>query len=149
MSISAFCNREVITVKRDATVLHAASLMRQYHVGDVVVIEDRKGKVVPIGIVTDRDIVIELVATELDCKVMTTGDVMSRNLTVIKESCGVFEAIQLMSSKGVRRIPVIDDDGGLVGIITLDDILLLLANEFSALSKLIPHEQKNEITHRP
>lgn len=149
MSISAFCNREVITVKRGATVLHAASLMRQYHVGDVVVIEDRKGKVVPIGIVTDRDIVIELVATELDCKVMTTGDVMARNLTIIKESCGVFEAIQLMSSKGVRRIPVIDDDGGLVGIITLDDILLLLANEFSALSKLIPHEQKNEITHRP
>jgi CBS domain-containing protein len=149
MSISAFCNREVITVKRDATVLHAAALMRAYHVGDVVVIEDRKGKIVPIGIVTDRDIVIELVATELDCKVMTTGDVMARNLTIIKESCGVFEAIQLMSAKGVRRMPVIDDDGGLVGIITLDDILLLLANEFSSLAKLIPHEQKNEVTHRP
>jgi CBS domain-containing protein len=149
MNISAFCNRGVITVNRDATVLHAASLMRQYHVGDVVVIEDRKGKVVPIGIVTDRDIVIELVATELDCKVMTAGDVMARNLTIIKESCGVFEAIQLMSSKGVRRIPVIDDDGGLVGIITLDDILLLLANEFSSLAKVIPHEQKNEVTHRP
>lgn len=144
MTISSIFNREVITVRRDATVLHAAMLMRQYHVGDVVVIEDHKGKSVPVGIVTDRDVVIELVATELDCKVITVGDIMGTHLTVIKENDGIFETIQLMSVKGVRRLPVVDSTGSLVGIVTLDDLLLLLAKELSSLSKLISREQKNE-----
>jgi CBS domain-containing protein len=149
MTIGAICNREVITVRRDATVLHAATLMRKYHVGDVVVIEDHKGKSVPIGVVTDRDIVIELVATELDCRVITTGDIMAANLAVIKESAGIFEAIQLMTNKGIRRLPVVDSSDGLVGIVTLDDLLLLLTKEFSALTKLISREQKNETNKRP
>ncbi len=148
MSISAICSREVITVHREATVLHAAMLMRQYHVGDVVVIEDRKGKSVPVGIITDRDIVIELVATELDCRVITAGDIMLTHLSVVKEECGIFEAIQLMSAKGIRRLPVVDHDGGLLGIVTLDDVLLLLAKEFGTLAKLLRHEQKNEAALR-
>jgi len=148
MTIGAICNREVITVQRDATVLHAAMLMRQYHAGDVIVIENYKDKPVPVGIVTDRDVVIELVATELDCNVITTGDIMATNLTVVKESAGVFEAIQLMTAKGIRRLPVVDDGGGLVGIVTLDDLLLLLAKEFSALTKLVTREQKNEASKR-
>ena len=151
MTIGTICNREVITVQRDATVLHAAVLMRQYHVGDVVVIENRKNKTVPIGIVTDRDIVVELVATELDCKVITVGDIITK-LIVVKDSAGVFEAIQLMVNKGVRRLPVVDDDGGLVGIITLDDLLLLLSKELATLTKLaaklVTREQKNEATKR-
>ena len=151
MTIGKICNREVITVQRDATVLHAAVLMRQYHVGDVVVIENRKNKTVPIGIVTDRDIVVELVATELDCKVITVGDIITK-LIVVKDSAGVFEAIQLMVNKGVRRLPVVDDDGGLVGIITLDDLLLLLSKELATLTKLaaklVTREQKNEATKR-
>lgn len=148
MTIGTICNREVITVQRDATVLHAAVLMRQYHVGDVVVIENRKNKTVPIGIVTDRDIVVELVATELNCKVITVGDIIVTKLIVVKDSAGVFEAIQLMANKGVRRLPVVDDDGGLVGIITLDDLLLLLSKELAALNKLVTREQKNEAAKR-
>ena len=148
MTISAICSREVITVHRDATLLHAAMLMRQYHVGDVVVIEDRKGKSVPVGIVTDRDIVVELVATELDCKVITAGDIMRSHLVTMKEDAGILEAIQLMSTKGIRRLPVVDSDGGLLGIVTLDDLLLLLAKEFGALSKLVKHEQNNEAASR-
>ena len=148
MTIGTICNREVITVQRDATVLHASVLMRQHHVGDVVVIEYRKNKTVPIGIITDRDIVVELVATELDCKVITVGDIIISKLIAVKDSAGVFEAIQLMSSKGVRRLPVVNDDGGLVGIITLDDLLLLLSKELAALTKLIAREQENEATKR-
>lgn len=148
MTIGAICNREVITVQRDATVLHAATLMRQYHVGDVVVIENRKDITVPVGIVTDRDVVVEVVATELDCNVFTVGDIMVTSLAVVKEDAGVLEAIQLMTSKGVRRLPVVDDNGGLIGIVTLDDLLLLLAKEFGALSKLVAREQKNEASRR-
>lgn len=148
MTIGAICNREVITVQRDATVLHAAMLMRQYHVGDVVVIQSRNNKTMPIGIVTDRDIVVELVATELDCKVITVGDIIITKLIVVKESVGMFEAMQLMADKGIRRLPVVDDDGELVGIVTLDDLLLLLSRELSALTKLVTREQKNEATKR-
>ncbi len=148
MTIGAICNREVITVQRDATVLHAAMLMRQYHVGDVVVIENRKDVTVPIGIVTDRDVVVEVVATELDTAVITVGDIMVASLAVVKDSAGVLEAIQLMTSKGVRRLPVVDDGGSLMGIVTLDDLLLLLAKEFGALSKLVAREQKNEVSKR-
>ena len=148
MTIGTICNREVITVQRDATVLHASVLMRQHHVGDVVVIENRKNKTVPIGIVTDRDIVVELVATELDCKVITVGDIIITKLIVVKDSANVFEAIQLMANKGVRRLPVVDEDGGLVGIITLDDLLLLLSKELATLNKLVTREQKNEATKR-
>ncbi|HNV88773.1 MAG TPA: CBS domain-containing protein [Methylotenera sp.] len=148
MTIGAICNREVITVQRDATVLHAAMLMRQYHVGDVVVIENRKDVTVPIGIVTDRDVVVEVVATELDTAVITVGDIMVASLAVVKDSTGVLEAIQLMTSKGVRRLPVVDDGGSLMGIVTLDDLLLLLAKEFGALSKLVAREQKNEVSKR-
>ncbi len=148
MTISAICSREVITVHRDATVLHAAMLMRQYHVGDVLVIEDREGKAVPVGILTDRDIVIELVATDLDCRVITVGDIMLAHLAVVKEDEGIFDAIQLMSSKGIRRLPVVDKNGSLLGIVTLDDVLQLLAKEFDALAKLVRHEQKNEASAR-
>jgi CBS domain-containing protein len=148
MSIGAICNREVITVQRDATVLHAAMLMRQYHVGDVVVVEARNLQCVPVGIVTDRDIVMDLVATELDCKVITVGDIVFSKLAMVKENAGVFDAIQIMTTKGIRRLPVIDDAGGLVGIVTLDDLLLLLAKEFSSLTKLVMREQKNEATKR-
>jgi CBS domain-containing protein len=148
MTVGAICNREVITVQRDASVLHAAKLMRQYHVGDVVVIENRKDKVVPIGIVTDRDVIVEVIATELDSEVITVGDIMVISLAVVKSNAGILEAIQLMTSKGVRRLPVVEDDGSLIGIITLDDLLLLLAKEFGALSKLVAKEQKNESTKR-
>ncbi|HPV32157.1 MAG TPA: CBS domain-containing protein [Methylotenera sp.] len=148
MTISAICNREVITVQRDATILHVASLMRQYHVGDVVVIENHKDKTVPVGIVTDRDVVVEVVATELDSAVITAGDIMVHGLITIKENSGVLEAITLMSSKGIRRLPVVGDEGSLLGIITLDDLLLLLGKELGAFSKLVAREQKNEATKR-
>lgn len=148
MTVGSICNREIITIQRDATVLDAAKLMRKYHVGDVVVIEYQGDLVIPVGIVTDRDIVIELIATELNCSVITTGDIMLTKLVVINESVGIFEAIQTMATKGVRRLPIIDDDGGLVGIVTLDDLLLLLAKELGSLTKLISHEMKNEITKR-
>ncbi|PKO52012.1 MAG: CBS domain-containing protein [Betaproteobacteria bacterium HGW-Betaproteobacteria-20] len=148
MTIGAICNHEIITVRRDATVSHVAMLMRQHHVGDVVVIEDRMNKIVPVGIVTDRDVIVEVIATELDCSVITAGDIMVTKLAVVKESAGVFEGIQLMTGKGVRRLPVVDDSGSLIGIVTLDDLLQLLAKEFGALSKLVAREQKNEVAKR-
>ncbi len=149
MTIGSICNREVITVNRESTALNAAKLMRQYHVGDVIVVEAKGEVSVPVGIVTDRDIVVELVATELNCKVLTAGDIMVTNLAVIHENAGIYDAIRTMTAKGVRRLPVIDDEGGLISIVTLDDLILLLAKEFGTLAKLVTREQNNEISKRP
>lgn len=148
MPISEICNREVIIVQRDDTVQEAAKLMRQHHVGDVVVVEERKGVRVPVGIVTDRDLVVEIMAPDLVQTVITVGDIMADKLVTVKDSTGIYEAIQYMRGEGVRRLPVVDSKGGLIGILTLDDLLELLAEELLELSKLVKHEQKKESVKR-
>jgi len=149
MPIGDICNRDVITVHREDTVLQAAKLMRQQHVGDVVVMDQRDGKEIPIGIVTDRDVVVELVAPELDPSIITVGDIMVPELAKVKEGSGVFEAIQTMCDKGVRRLPVVTDDNEeLAGIVTLDDLMMLLAEEFGALTRLVTCERIKEANTR-
>lgn len=145
MPIGEICKREVVVAQRDDTVLQAAKLMRQHHVGDVMVIDDGgEGKRVPVGIVTDRDLVIEVIAPELDTNVITVGDIMVSDFASVKENTGVFESIQYMRVKGVRRLPVVDDNNMLIGIVTLDDLLGLLSEELDALVKLMAHEQQKE-----
>jgi CBS domain-containing protein len=148
MPISDICNREVVFVHPQNTGLEAAKLMRQHHVGDVLVVESRDGTRVPVGIVTDRDLVIEIMAPELDGNTITVGDIMVPELASVKEGTGVFETIQFMRSKGVRRLPVVNERGDLEGIVTLDDLLELLSEELLALSKLVAHEQKKEVQNR-
>lgn len=148
MPISEICNREVVIVRRDDTALDAAKLMRQHHVGDVLVVDERDGIRVPVGIVTDRDLVIEIMASELDAGAITVGDIMLPGLATVKESTGVFEAIQYMRAKGVRRLPILDENGGTTGIITMDDLLELLSEELLALVKLVKHEQQREAGSR-
>jgi len=148
MPVSEICNREVIIVQRDTTVQEAASLMRKHHVGDVVVVEEQKGVRVPVGIVTDRDLVVEIMAPDLVQTVITVGDIMAEKLVTVKDSTGVYEAIQYMRGEGVRRLPVVDSKGGLIGILTLDDLLELLAEELLELSRLVKHEQKKESVKR-
>jgi len=122
--------------------------MRQNHIGDVLVVEKVQDVVLPVGIVTDRDVVIEIVAPGLDPQVITVGDIMLPAIFTIEENAGVFDAIKLMTDKGVRRLPVVKKDGGLSGIITLDDLLLLMAKEFCSFAKLLTREQQNEADKR-
>lgn len=148
MPVSEICNREVIVVQPGDAALEAAHLMRRHHVGDVLVVEDRGGVRIPVGIVTDRDLVVEIIAPELDPAAITVGDIMVPGLATVKENAGVFEAIEYMRAKGVRRLPVVNDSGGLIGILTLDDLLELLAEELLALAKLVTYEQKKETMTR-
>ncbi|MGC2048665.1 MAG: CBS domain-containing protein [Gallionella sp.] len=148
MPISEICNREVVYAQRNNSALEAAKLMRQHHVGDLVVVDDNEGVKVPVGIITDRDLVVEIMAPELDQTAITVGDIMTPELAVVKEDAGLYEAIQYMRAIGVRRLPVVNNSGGLVGILTLDDMLELLAEEMSTLAKLVKHEQKKETINR-
>ncbi|HEY8219603.1 MAG TPA: CBS domain-containing protein [Methylobacter sp.] len=148
MSISEFCNREVVFATREMTLPEAARLMREYHVGALVVVDEVNGKRVPVGIVTDRDIVIEIIAQSLDLDEFSVGDIMGPQLVSVQEKDGVFETIRLMRTKGIRRIPVVNQEGGLVGIISADDILDLLADEMAELARVAPREQEREAKTR-
>ncbi len=144
MPIGEICNREVVIMRRNDSVKEAAKIMRQQHVGDVLVVDERDSMKVPVGIVTDRDLVVEIMASDIQRPTISVGDIMSPELATIRESAGVFEAIQFMRSKGVRRLPVVSDSGALVGILALDDLLELISEELLELSKLVRFEQKKE-----
>lgn len=148
MPISEFCNREVVFATRKTSIPEAAQLMRQCHVGDLVVVDEVAGKRVPVGIVTDRDIVIEIIAKSLDIEEFSVGDIMGPQLVSVQDDEGVFETIRLMRTKGIRRIPVVNREGGLEGIVSADDILDLLAEEMAELAKVAPREQVREAKTR-
>ena len=144
MSIGELCNRDVAFAMRETTIAAAARLMRHYHVGSLVVVDEKAGRRVPVGIITDRDIVVEVVATGLDAGTITVGDIMVQEIVTAPESMGVMETIQLMRVKGVRRLPVVDAGGGLAGIVTVDDLLDVLAEELSELARIVVREQVRE-----
>ena len=148
MPISEFCNRDVVFATRKMSVPEAAQLMRQFHVGDLVVVDELESKRVPVGIVTDRDMVIQIIAKSLDFNDFCVGDIMSPQLVSVQEKEGVFETIRLMRAKGVRRIPVVNQEGGLEGIVSADDMLDLLAEEMTELAKVAPREQEHEAKTR-
>lgn len=144
MPISEFCNRDVVFATRDMSLTEAAQLMREYHIGALVVVDELDGKRAPVGIVTDRDIVMEIIAQSLDLTEFSVGDIMGPQLVSVQEKEGVFETIRLMRTKAIRRVPVVNQEGGLVGIISADDILDLLAEEMAELAKVAPREQEHE-----
>lgn len=144
MPIGEICNREVVFAEKGTSVPEVARLMRQHHVGDLVVVQEQDGRRVPVGIVTDRDIVIELIAREVDFSGLTAGDIMGPRLVTAREKEGVFETIQLMRFNGVRRIPIVDEQGALAGIVSVDDLIELLAEEMTELAKVIYREQAQE-----
>jgi CBS domain-containing protein len=144
MQVGEICNREVIVVEPGALLPEAARLMRQYHVGDLVVVEDRAGARVPVGILTDRDITIEVVAMGVDPEAVRVGDAMETRLVTAGETEMVYDVLQRMREHGVRRVPVVDARGGLVGIVSLADLLEFMAEELSNLAKVEPREQARE-----
>jgi len=149
MPIGEICIREVTICNRATTVLESAQLMRRYHVGDLVIVDESGGKRIPVGLITDRDIATSVIAMQLDPTTITAGDLITREPVVVREDQGVFETIEHMRAHGVRRMPVVDQQGALVGIIAVDDLIELLAEELSKLPKLISREQAQEAERKP
>lgn len=148
MAVGEICNREVVITERGSSVVEAAQLMRTHHVGDLVVVEQRGAARLPVGIVTDRDIVVEVVAAGVNPDALKVGDIMGAEVATVREGEGLFEALRYMRDKGVRRMPVVDGAGVLVGILTMDDVLALLAEEMTELAKLVSHERQREVVAR-
>ena len=148
MSAGEYCNRDVVVIGKEASISEAVNLLRNYHVGDVVVVEKVGGKNHPIGILTDRDIVVEILAKDVDVSSITVGDVMSLKLVTVTEQTSLLDTLESMRQHGIRRLPVVDGTGVLVGIITLDDLLELFAEQITKIASLMKNEQRREQQQR-
>ena len=146
MTAGEYCNRDVVVVEKTESVRTAVNLMREHHVGDVVVIDTQTKK--PIGVLTDRDIVIEILAEDVDLAAVSIGDVMSFDLVTTTEDARLLDAIKLMRIRGVRRLPVLNQQGGLEGILSVDDILELVGEQLGDLVALVSKEISNEAHQR-
>lgn len=147
MKTGEVCNRTVVIVGRETPLGEAAKLMRENHVGSLVVSKNTYGRK-PLGIVTDRDMVVEVMAADLDYRTLTVGEIMGDKLVIAKETDDSLDTLKLMRASGVRRIPVVTDKGDLAGIVTVDDLLEIVAEELEDIVHAIGNEQHKETKRR-
>jgi signal-transduction protein with cAMP-binding, CBS, and nucleotidyltransferase domain len=135
MRVGEICKRSVVTCGRDASALELARLMREHRVGDVVVVDEQDGASTPIGIVTDRDLVVEVMANSVDPDMLRADEMIVGELVTVLDTELVYDAIWHMRRKGVRRLPVLDAHGCLAGILTADDVTRFLALELTEVAR--------------
>lgn len=143
------CTRKTVIAYRKTGLNEAARLMREVHVGSLVVVEETVAGRLTVGLLTDRDIVTAVVARDLNPSSLTVGDVMSADPLTVREADSVLDVLAAMRRKGVRRLPVTDSKGVLLGMITLDDVLGVVAEQLQALVAAIESEQQREQRARP
>ncbi len=148
MRIGDICNQHVIHIGAAASVREAAQLMRAHHVGALIVVEQPNGERIPIGVITDRDIAISVVAPGIDPQSVTVGDVMSRTPATCNDSEDLFDAIETMRVRGVRRLAVLNAKGGLVGVLASDDINGALCSHMIELGRALTRQHVKEMQTR-
>lgn len=148
LNIGEICNRSVVFATEETSVKEAAQLMRDQHVGSLVVVKEAgKGRIV-VGMVTDRDIAIVAVARDFDPQTLRVADIMSAEPVTARPEDSVDEVLAMMRERGVRRVPVTTNDGVLIGIVALDDLLDIFAEEMRGFIKAIASAQKREARTR-
>lgn len=148
MGVGEICSREVVFAGRNDSVAQAARLMREHHVGSVIVADERDGKRFPVGIVTDRDIAIGVVALGLDPERRNVEGIMPAELVCVRDTDGLGRAVALMRAQGARRLPVIDGAGALAGILSADDVLEILSQELYCLAGMVARGERFEREQR-
>jgi CBS domain-containing protein len=143
MNVASLCRPDVVTIHRSEEVMAAAALMRERHVGYLVVAETdlADGGVRPVGVLTDRDIVVSIVARGADPRSLRVEDVMTREPVCARDSDSISDALETMRRIGVRRVPVVDSLGRLAGVLSLDDILDALSDQLANVAGSIRSEQ--------
>lgn len=149
MRVKELFNGNIAIAYRDTNIDEAARMMREQHVGNLVVVDRDDATRRPVGIVTDRDLVVEVLAKAVPMAQVKVGDIMSEDLATALEDDEVFDTLRRMRSLGVRRMPVINPSGTLTGIIALDDMLLMLADSMNDVVALMVRELGREIARRP
>jgi CBS domain-containing protein len=148
MNVSDICKQDVVVVLRTDELSTAAQRMRDNHIGYIVVV-DRSDMRQPVGVLTDRDIVITMVARDVDPRSVKVDDVMTRDLVTVKETDSMGAALQAMRDLGVRRVPVVDARGELAGVLSLDDVIDGLADELASVAASIRNARRIEGLVRP
>jgi len=149
MQLSELCNDNVVTVSGDDTVFYACKLLRNEHVGCLIVTDLYEGNSQPIGIITDRDMVVKVIAPNVKINEVLVKDVMTSKFITANINDDIHIALDLMRKHGIRRIPLINDAGHLEGIVTIDDLFTHLSNELNKLTRAIYMEQSREKIIRP
>lgn len=149
LTAGELCTRSTVIAYRQTGINEAARLMREQHVGSLVVVDETIAGRLTVGVLTDRDIVTAVVARDLDPRRLTVGNVMSAEPVTAREGDSVLDVLAAMRSKGVRRVPVTDAKGVLLGMITLDDVLGVVSEQLHALVEAIESEQQRERRARP
>jgi CBS domain-containing protein len=144
MTIGRICSRDPVTVQTGEPLSHVARLMREKHVGAVVAVRQPLDRPVPAGMVTDRDIVRAQLEKAADLNFLCVEEVMSRNPLVLEEHMTLREGIERLRAREVRRAPVVDRTGALIGVVSTDDIVAALADELSDLARLIANQPRHE-----
>jgi CBS domain-containing protein len=144
LTIGEICTRSVTIAFKQTPIDGAARLMRENHVGCLVVVDEVGGQRIVVGMLTDRDIVTAVVAPGLDPEKLHADDVMTTDLVTAREDDSLIDLMRTMRQKGVRRVPVVGGQGELVGVVTLDDVLTVLAEEMGLLVAAIDSEGKRE-----
>lgn len=138
-----------ITARPTDSIGTCARRMHDEHVGCLVVVEDNDGAEFPVGVLTDRDIAIEVVAFGLDPRALTAADVMSEKPIVVEEDDDLMDALAHMRERGVRRLPVVRPDGALAGMLALDNLLEALGEEIDGMLGVIRAQRTKELRTRP
>jgi CBS domain-containing protein len=144
MILKEFCTVDVVCCSGSTRVVEAARLMREKHVGDLIVVSDTGDGRFPMGIVTDRDIAVEVLGNGLDPSMTLLSSMVRTPLVIAQESEDSSQAIERMRTHGVRRLPIVDGQGFVVGIVTLDDLLRLLVADADALLQIMEKGQARE-----
>lgn len=144
MDIGEICNRDVVFATEDMPLKQAAQLMREQHVGSLVVVKEAELGRVVTGMLTDRDIAIVAMAREFDPQTLRVADVMSSDPATARPEDSMYDVMRLMRQRGVRRIPVTTDKGVLVGIVALDDLLEIMAEQMQSIVSAIASETRRE-----
>jgi CBS domain-containing protein len=140
MNAGSVCKRGVVTVTPTDDLIAAAHVMREKHVGYLIVSDRRR----VIGVLTDRDIVVAVLAQEVDARELKVGDVMTRNPLLIEEEQSIEAVLCHMREAGVRRVPVVDRSGALTGVLSIDDVLERIAEDLLNIAGSIRNEQRME-----
>lgn len=148
LTVGEICTREVTFADKDTNLVTAAQLMRRDHVGALVVVDHLNGERKVSGLLTDRDIVTCVIAQGIDPDPLFVEDIMSAPVITVQEDDSLIDLMRTMRTNGIRRVPVVNEKQDLVGLVTLDDVLRLLAQEFGLLVAAIDKSTQREVKRR-
>jgi len=149
MILEKIAHRNVVTIPQGASMEIAAKTMRDQHVGCVIVIEEKGLKKIPVGMITDRDIVVSTSAFGIAPKSVSVSDVMSATLVTARKNDSFNHVLMLMKEHGVKRIPIVDSEGALFGIVTTHELMGVLVDELNVLIQVTERQHQVESDRRP